>query len=145
MLQVSLVCRMTRSAFSLSRNGPRPTLWQKTTSCNQSVSDDNGLDSVTHVCPFYFYIAGRGLDIPDVSLVINYDLPTRSIENYTHRIGRTGRAGKEGCATSLITDEDDGIMAALKAYLESTGNEVPDRLARHPAAKSAAASNSVMY
>ena len=59
----------------------------------------------------------------------NYDLPTRSIENYTHRIGRTGRAGKDGQATSFITDEDEGIMADLKKYLESTGNEVPARLA----------------
>ena len=81
-------------------------------------------------------VAGRGLDIPDVAHVINYDLPTRSIENYTHRIGRTGRAGKAGLATSFITDEDEGIMAPLKAYLESTGNEVPERLARHPAAAS---------
>jgi len=79
-------------------------------------------------------VAGRGLDIPNVSHVINFDLPTRSIDNYSHRIGRTGRAGKEGLATSFITDEDEGIMAALKQYLESTGNEVPDRLARHPAA-----------
>ncbi|GAX10401.1 ATP-dependent RNA helicase DDX23/PRP28 [Fistulifera solaris] len=79
-------------------------------------------------------VAGRGLDVPDVAHVINYDLPSRSIENYTHRIGRTGRAGKEGLATSLITEEDTGIMAALKAYLESTGNKVPERLARHPAA-----------
>jgi ATP-dependent RNA helicase DDX23/PRP28 len=79
-------------------------------------------------------VAGRGLDIADVSHVINYDLPTRSIDNYSHRIGRTGRAGKEGLATSFITDEDEGIMPALKAYLESTGNQVPDRLARHPAA-----------
>jgi ATP-dependent RNA helicase DDX23/PRP28 len=81
-------------------------------------------------------VAGRGLDIPDVAHVINFDLPTRSIENYTHRIGRTGRAGKEGLATSFITDEDVGIMGALKKYLESTGNQVPDRLARHPAVSS---------
>jgi ATP-dependent RNA helicase DDX23/PRP28 len=81
-------------------------------------------------------VAGRGLDIPDVAHVINYDLPTRSIDSYTHRIGRTGRAGKEGYATSLITDEDEGIMPALKAYLENTGSPVPDRLARHPAANS---------
>jgi ATP-dependent RNA helicase DDX23/PRP28 len=79
-------------------------------------------------------VAGRGLDIENVAHVINYDLPTRSIENYTHRIGRTGRAGKEGYATSFITDEDENIMAPLKAHLESTGTEVPSRLARHPAA-----------
>jgi ATP-dependent RNA helicase DDX23/PRP28 len=81
-------------------------------------------------------VAGRGLDIPDVAHVINYDLPSRSIESYTHRIGRTGRAGKEGLATSFITDEDAAIMPALKSYLESTGNPVPDKLARHPAAQS---------
>jgi ATP-dependent RNA helicase DDX23/PRP28 len=79
-------------------------------------------------------VAGRGLDIPDVAHVINYDLPTRSIDSYNHRIGRTGRAGKEGLATSLMTDEDEGIMAQLKSYLESTGNAVPPQLARHPAA-----------
>ena len=79
-------------------------------------------------------VAGRGLDIPDVSHVINYDLPTRSIDNYSHRIGRTGRAGREGLATSFITDEDQGIMAALRQYLENTGSKIPDRLARHPAA-----------
>jgi ATP-dependent RNA helicase DDX23/PRP28 len=89
-------------------------------------------------------VAGRGLDIPDVAHVINYDLPTRSIENYTHRIGRTGRAGKTGLATSFITDADEGIMAPLKAYLESTGNDVPDRLSRHPAA-SATAQNNLIY
>jgi len=81
-------------------------------------------------------VAGRGLDIPDVQQVINFDLPTRSIDNYSHRIGRTGRAGKEGLATSFITDEDAPIMSALKQYLESTGMTVPDKLARHPAANS---------
>ena len=83
-------------------------------------------------------VAGRGLDIPDVQHVINFDLPTRSIDNYCHRIGRTGRAGKEGLATSFMTDEDEGIMAQLKTYLESTGMAVPDKLARHPAAVSGA-------
>ena len=79
-------------------------------------------------------VAGRGLDIPDVSHIVNYDLPSRSIDNYCHRIGRTGRAGKEGIATSFLTDEDEGIMAPLKQYLESTGSPVPDKLAKHPAA-----------
>ena len=78
--------------------------------------------------------------------MINYDLPTRSIENYTHRIGRTGRAGKTGLATSFLTEEDQGIMAAIKQYLESTGNSVPDKLARHPAAASTASGqNNLIY
>jgi len=40
-------------------------------------------------------VAGRGLDISNIAQVINYDLPSRSIDNYAHRIGRTGRAGKD--------------------------------------------------
>ena len=79
-------------------------------------------------------VAARGIDVDTVTQVINYDLPTRSIDNYCHRIGRTGRAGKEGLATSLMTDEDEGIMAPLRQYLESTGMPVPDKLARNPAA-----------
>ncbi len=47
-------------------------------------------------------VAGRGIDIKDVSLVINYDM-AKSIEQYTHRIGRTGRAGKSGHAITFLT------------------------------------------
>ena len=47
-------------------------------------------------------VAGRGIDIKDVSLVLNYDMP-KTIEDYTHRIGRTGRAGKKGKAISFVT------------------------------------------
>ena len=79
-------------------------------------------------------VAGRGLDIPDVTHVINYDLPSK-IEDYTHRIGRTGRAGKEGLATSFLTENDEDIMYDLKNYLQSTENAVPAKLASHPAAK----------
>jgi len=86
-------------------------------------------------------VAGRGLDIPNVAHVINYDLPTRSIDSYSHRIGRTGRAGKQGLATSLMTDEDEGIAHALKNYLDSTGNQVPEKLARHPAANASSLGN----
>ena len=84
-------------------------------------------------------VAGRGLDIPDVSYVFNYDLPTK-IENYCHRIGRTGRAGKSGIAISFITDADTEVMYALKAYLENTNAAVPQQLAKHPAAQAAAGS-----
>ena len=50
-------------------------------------------------------VAARGLDIPDVSHVFNYDLPWQS-DDYVHRIGRTGRAGKEGIAQSIVTPEE---------------------------------------
>eukprot|EP00611_Tribonema_gayanum_P031399 TRINITY_DN906_c0_g1_i5.p3 TRINITY_DN906_c0_g1~~TRINITY_DN906_c0_g1_i5.p3 ORF type:complete len:115 (-),score=41.41 TRINITY_DN906_c0_g1_i5:1519-1863(-) len=49
-------------------------------------------------------VASRGLDIPDVATVLNYELPSK-IETYCHRIGRTGRAGKDGVAISFITDK----------------------------------------
>ena len=58
-------------------------------------------------------IAARGLDINDVSCVVNFDLP-RSPEDYIHRIGRTGRAGKEGIAISFIGHEDKDHFALIE-------------------------------
>ncbi len=58
-------------------------------------------------------VASRGLDIDDISLVINYDLPN-SAEVYTHRIGRTARAGKSGKAVSLVNANDMEIFEELK-------------------------------
>ena len=81
-------------------------------------------------------VAGRGLDIPDVTHVVNFDLPSK-IQNYSHRIGRTGRAGKDGVAISFLTDGDEEIMFDLKQYLVSTEMPVPSELANHPSAKAA--------
>ncbi|CAI5731553.1 unnamed protein product [Hyaloperonospora brassicae] len=81
-------------------------------------------------------VAGRGLDIPDVTHVVNFDLPSK-IQNYSHRIGRTGRAGKDGVAISFLTDNDEEIMFDLKQYLVSTEMPVPSELANHPSAKAA--------
>lgn len=58
-------------------------------------------------------IAARGLDIDDVNCVINFDLP-RSTEDYIHRVGRTGRAGKEGVAISFIGLEDEAHFALIE-------------------------------
>ena len=55
-------------------------------------------------------VAARGLDIPDVKHVINYDLPN-NIEEYVHRIGRTGRCGNLGRATSFYNPESDSSLA----------------------------------
>ena len=52
----------------------------------------------------------------DVSYVINYDM-AKSIEDYTHRIGRTGRAGKAGIAVSFLTKDDSGVFYDLKQVL----------------------------
>lgn len=62
-------------------------------------------------------VASRGIDLPDVSHVFNYDMP-RSADTYIHRIGRTGRAGKKGCAINLIEAHDVGMMERVERYAE---------------------------
>lgn len=57
-------------------------------------------------------LAGRGIDVPDVSLVVNFNMAT-NIESYTHRIGRTGRAGKSGVAITFLGNEDSDVMYVL--------------------------------
>ncbi|KRX56183.1 putative ATP-dependent RNA helicase DDX23, partial [Trichinella sp. T9] len=80
-------------------------------------------------------VAGRGIDIKDVSLVLNYDM-AKSIEDYTHRIGRTGRAGKSGKAITFLTKEDNQVFYDLKQLLlESPVSSCPAELANHPDAQ----------
>ncbi|MGZ5850780.1 MAG: helicase-related protein, partial [Methyloceanibacter sp.] len=66
-------------------------------------------------------VAARGLDIPDVSHIFNYDVPIHP-EDYIHRIGRTGRAGREGFAATLVTPRD---FKALKAIERMLNQEIP--------------------
>jgi len=61
-------------------------------------------------------VAARGLDIPDLPLVINYTLPFNA-EDYVHRIGRTGRAGKNGKAISLYSTKDNKFKDAIEALI----------------------------
>ncbi|CAG0919397.1 unnamed protein product [Notodromas monacha] len=73
-------------------------------------------------------VAARGLDIPEVAHVINYDLPT-NIDEYVHRIGRTGRIGNAGKATSFFDPEKDyGLLNDLVNTLAAANQEVPDFL-----------------
>ncbi|XP_053212343.1 probable ATP-dependent RNA helicase DDX23 [Panonychus citri] len=77
-------------------------------------------------------VAGRGLDVKNVSLVINYDM-AKSIEDYTHRIGRTGRAGATGRAISFLTKDDSHLFYDLKQLLtQSPASTCPPELANHP-------------
>jgi superfamily II DNA/RNA helicase len=66
-------------------------------------------------------VAARGLDIPEVSHIFNYDVPIHP-EDYIHRIGRTGRAGREGFAAMLVTPKD---VKALKAIERLLRQEIP--------------------
>ncbi len=80
-------------------------------------------------------LAGRGIDVPDVSLVVNFNMAT-NIESYTHRIGRTGRAGKSGVAITFLGNEDTDVMYDLKQMLtKSSISRVPEELRKHEAAQ----------
>jgi superfamily II DNA/RNA helicase len=64
-------------------------------------------------------VAARGLDIPNVSHVFNFDVPSHS-EDYVHRIGRTGRAGRSGKAMMISTPKDDKLLAGIESLIETT-------------------------
>ena len=69
-------------------------------------------------------VAARGLDIPNVTHVVNYDLPT-DIDDYVHRIGRTGRAGNTGIATAFFNRGNRGVVRDLMDLLKEANQEVP--------------------
>lgn len=59
-------------------------------------------------------LLARGIDIQQVSLVVNYDLPTSNKENYIHRIGRGGRFGRKGVAINFVTTQDVPMLRELE-------------------------------
>jgi ATP-dependent RNA helicase DDX3X len=69
-------------------------------------------------------VAARGLDIPNVTHVVNYDLPT-DIDDYVHRIGRTGRAGNTGIATAFFNRGNRGVVRELMELLKEANQEIP--------------------
>ncbi|XP_039007621.1 DEAD-box ATP-dependent RNA helicase 37-like [Hibiscus syriacus] len=75
-------------------------------------------------------VAARGLDIPHVAHVVNFDLPN-DIDDYVHRIGRTGRAGKTGLATAFFNEGNSSLARPLAELMQEASQEVPAWLTRY--------------
>lgn len=73
-------------------------------------------------------LLARGIDVQQVSLVINYDLPTLR-ENYIHRIGRGGRFGRKGVAINFVTEADKRVLTDIEKHYNTTIEEMPANLA----------------
>merc|ERR1712124_39770 len=74
------------------------------------------------------YVLARGIDVQQVSLVINYDLPTNR-ENYIHRIGRGGRFGRKGVAINFLTAEDVRTLREIEQFYNTQIEEIPMNVA----------------
>jgi translation initiation factor 4A len=74
-------------------------------------------------------LLARGIDVQQVSLVINYELPMQ-IDNYIHRIGRSGRFGRKGTAINLLYKEDVSLMEEIKDHYKITVHSLPEDLSK---------------
>ncbi|KAJ3692568.1 hypothetical protein LUZ60_011663 [Juncus effusus] len=86
-------------------------------------------DFKTNVCNLLIAtsVAARGLDVKDLELVVNFDVPNH-YEDYVHRVGRTGRAGRKGLAVTFISEEEERYAPDLLKALELSEQSVPDDL-----------------
>ncbi|KAH0517400.1 Eukaryotic initiation factor 4A-I [Microtus ochrogaster] len=69
-------------------------------------------------------LMARGMDVQQVSLVINYDLPTNR-ENYIHRIGRDSRFGRKGVSINMVTEEDKRTLPDIETFYNTSIEEMP--------------------
>ena len=78
-------------------------------------------------------IVARGIDIDDIQMVINYDVP-RDVEDYVHRIGRTARADRDGVAYTLVSDDEMWLFKKIEDFLEKdiTKNALPEGIGEGP-------------
>lgn len=73
-------------------------------------------------------LLARGIDVQQVSLVINYDLPTQP-DNYLHRIGRGGRFGRKGAAINFVTEDDATMLKDIQQFYNTVIEELPSDVA----------------
>ena len=105
--------RASRLAQQLERSGYRVTSLHSNRSQNQRQAALDGFRDGTYQIMVATDIAARGIDVDRISHVINYDIPDTA-DAYIHRIGRTGRAEREGDAFTMITPEDDIMVRTIE-------------------------------
>jgi ATP-dependent RNA helicase RhlE len=110
--------RAKRLAMSLTHAGHSATCIQGNLSQRQRQNAMDGFRSGKYQILVATDIASRGIDVSTISHVINFDIPN-SVDDYTHRIGRTGRAAKTGDAFTLVTTEDEGMVRGIERVLGS--------------------------
>merc|ERR1712023_195468 len=72
-------------------------------------------------------LLARGIDVQHVSIVVNYDRP-KNLENYLHRIGRSGRFGRKGLAINFVTEEDVHVLREIERFYETQIEEMPSNI-----------------
>jgi ATP-dependent RNA helicase RhlE len=108
--------RARRLGEKLAQLGYRAASLQGNLSQNRRQAALDGFRDGTFQILVATDIAARGIDVSSISHVINYDMPN-TVEAYTHRIGRTGRAAKTGDALTLVTDEDVPMIRQIERVL----------------------------
>ncbi len=125
MPQVIVFCKTKQSADQVARDLQRRKLSAQ--AIHGDKSQQNRLETLQNFKEGNIRIlvatdvAARGLDIAELPFVINYEMPTQA-EDYVHRIGRTGRAGADGVAISMMDENEQKMYESIK---ELTGNEIP--------------------
>ncbi len=108
--------RASRLADSLAKNGYRVSALQGDMTQNHRQSAINGFRSGKYDILVATDIASRGIDVSEISHVVNFDMPD-TVDTYTHRIGRTGRAQKTGEAFTFIAQADELILLQIEKAL----------------------------
>ena len=108
--------RAKRLAAQLCASGYRAASLQGNLSQRQRQAALDGFKSGAHQILVATDLAARGIDVDDITHVINLDMPA-TVDDYTHRIGRTGRAAKTGDAFTFITHEDEGSVRAIERLM----------------------------
>lgn len=121
-------CEMV-SRFIVENSHVRPAVMHSGKSQDQREKILEGFRTARYPVLIATDVVGRGIDIKGVRNVVNFELP-KTIEPYTHRIGRTGRAGEKGTAWSLATDADVDLFGPLSSLLEQAGAKIPKEIAK---------------